>query len=159
MEVSQSCDKTIVFIGLNGEWESEAYDRANLDLPGYTNELVKAILAVNPDAVIVNQSGMPVELPWADQASTIVQSFYNGNEVGNGVADVLFGKHNPSSKLPFTWPKRMEDCPSHEGFGHPVDTVYKEGLYVGYRYFDQPGHPQSLFPFGHGLAYTTFEMS
>ena len=100
---------TIVVIGTNSEWESEAYDRDTISLPPGTDELVRSILAATPDAVIVNQSGMPVALPWLDSASTIVQAFFGGNEVGNGIADVLFGKVNPSGKLPVSWGKKIED--------------------------------------------------
>lgn len=120
------------------------------------DDLVRSVLAVNSNSVIVNQSGMPVEMPWIDQASTVLQAYYGGNECGNGIADALFGKVNPSGKLPFTWPKQLEDYPGHEDFGHPVNTVYSEGLGVGYRHFDRKGGPKSLFSFGHGLSYTRF---
>lgn len=152
----KSSDTAILCIGLNGEWESESYDRDDIRLPGTTNDLVQAVLAVKPDAIIVNQSGMPVEMPWIDQALTVLQAFFGGNECGNGIADVIFGRINPSSKLPITWPRVLEDYPAHAGFGHPTDTVYSEGLSVGYRHFDRAEGPSSLFPYGHGLSYTTF---
>lgn len=148
---------TIVVIGTTTEWESEAYDRGDLKLPANTDELVRSILAEVPSAIIVNQSGMPVELPWVDQASTLLQAFFGGNECGTAIADAIFGKINPSGKLPITWPVKVEDFASHEDFGDAVTTVYSEGLKVGYRWFDAPGRPQSAFPFGYGISYTTFD--
>lgn len=142
---------------MNGEWESESYDRNDIHLPGRTDDLILSVLAVQPQSIIVTQSGMPVEMPWIDAAFTVLHAYYGGNECGNGIADVLFGKVNPSGKLPFTWPKRLEDYPGYHDFGHPVTTVYSEGLKVGYRHFDRPGGPTSLFPFGHGLSYSRFE--
>jgi beta-glucosidase len=147
---------TVVVIGTTTEWESEAYDRGDLKLPANTDDLVRAILAEAPNAVIVNQSGMPVELPWVSQAPTLLQAFFGGNECGTAIADTIFGKSNPSGKLPVTWPAKVEDFASHVDFGHAVTTVYSEGLNVGYRWFDAPGRPESAFPFGYGISYTTF---
>jgi beta-glucosidase len=147
---------TVVVIGTTTEWESEAYDRGDLKLPANTDDLVRAILAEAPNAVIVNQSGMPVELPWVSQAPTLLQAFFGGNECGTAIADTIFGKSNPSGKLPVTWPAKVEDFASHVDFGHAVTTVYSEGLNVGYRWFDAPGRPESAVPFGYGISYTTF---
>ncbi|KAH7100142.1 beta-glucosidase precursor, partial [Auriculariales sp. MPI-PUGE-AT-0066] len=158
VRLAKESDHTILVVGTNNEWESESYDREDLKLPCDTDSLVHAVLAANPNTIVVNQSGMPVEMPWIDQVHTLVQAFFGGNETGNGIADVLFGKANPSSKLPVTFPVKLEDFPSHEGFGHPTDTVYNEGIKVGYRYFDRTGGPKSLFPFGHGLSYTQFKI-
>jgi beta-glucosidase len=149
---------TVLIIGTNSEWESEGYDRDDFKLPRRTDDLVRAVLAATPNAIIVNQSGMPVELPWLAQTATLLQAFFGGNECGTAIADAVFGKINPSGKLPTTWPVRLEDFPSHEGFGHPKDTVYHEGLSVGYRYFDRKGNPKSAFPFGYGLSYTSFNI-
>lgn len=148
----------ILCIGTNSEWESESYDREDMKLPPGTDELVRAVLSSKPETIIVNQSGMPVEFPWLDDASAIVQAFFGGNECGTAVADAVFGIVNPSGKLPITWPRVLEDYSSHEGFGHPINTVYSEGLGVGYRYFDRGNHPKSAFPFGHGLSYTSFTL-
>lgn len=148
---------TVLCVGLNGEWESESYDRDDIEMPGNINDLIRAVLEAQPNSIIVNQSGMPVAMPWSDQARTIVQAFYGGNDCGTGIADVLCGKVNPSAKLPFTWPREIENYPAHAGFGHPKDTFYSEGLGVGYRYFDRTGSPTSLFPFGHGLSYSKFQ--
>ncbi|KAL1406447.1 hypothetical protein Q8F55_008146 [Vanrija albida] len=159
VELAKSSDVAVVCVGTNCEWESEAYDRDTLALPGATDELVRAVLAANPNTVVVNQSGMPVEFPWLADCPTLVQAFLGGNECGQAVADALFGAINPSGKLPITWPVKVEDYPSHEGFGHPTTTVYKEGVYVGYRHFDRPGRVRSAFPFGYGLSYTSFSLS
>lgn len=130
-----------------------------MGLPGATDDLVRAVLAAAPGTIVVNQSGMPVEFPWLRSASTLVQAFFGGNECGTGIADVLFGKTNPSARLPVSWPNKVTDYPtnSEHGFGHPVNTIYSEGIYVGYR---EP-HLRSAtgFPFGFGLSYTTFELS
>ncbi|ADV25102.1 beta-glucosidase [Cryptococcus gattii E566] len=159
VKLATESDVVILCIGTNSEWESEAYDREDMKLPPGTDELVRAVLSSKPETIVVNQSGMPVEFPWLDDVSTIVQAFFGGNECGTAIADVVFGVVNPSGKLPITWPRVLEDYPSHEGFGHPIDTIYSEGLGVGYRYFDRRDHPKSAFPFGHGLSYTSFTLS
>ncbi|KAK1925989.1 glycoside hydrolase superfamily [Papiliotrema laurentii] len=159
VQMARRADVAILCVGLNGEWESESYDREDIMLPRLVNRLVEAVLDVRPDSIVINQSGMPVEMPWIAKAATVVQAFYGGNDCGNGIADVLFGKVNPSAKLPLTWPKSIEDYPAHKNFGHPLNTVYSEGINVGYRYFDRQGGPASLFPYGHGLSYTTFTYS
>ncbi|KAH8833090.1 glycoside hydrolase superfamily [Flagelloscypha sp. PMI_526] len=158
VNLSKSSDIVVLVVGTNSEWESEAYDRADIKLPRETDALVEAVLKANSNTIVVNQSGMPVEMPWLSDAPTLVQAFFGGNETGNAIADVLFGKANPSSRLPLTFPVKLEDFPSHEGFGHPTDTVYREGVKVGYRYFDREGGPKSAFPFGHGLSYTSFKL-
>ncbi|WRT65289.1 uncharacterized protein IL334_002232 [Kwoniella shivajii] len=159
VHLAANSDVAIVCIGTNSEWESEAYDREDMKLPPGTDDLVRALLTAKPDTIIVNQSGMPVEMPWLQSAPTVIQAFFGGNECGTAIADAIFGIINPSGKLPVTWPKVVEDYPSHKDFGHPVDTVYSEGLGVGYRFFDRKGRPSSAFSFGHGLSYTTFQFS
>lgn len=149
----------VIVVGTTPEWESEACDRNDYHLPPGTDELIERVLAVCPKTVIVNQSGMPVALPWLSKAPALLQAWFGGNDNGGAIADVLFGKCSPSGKLPVTWARQAEDWPSHAGFGHPTDTVYSEGIKVGYRYFDRPGAPESLFPFGWGVSYTTFAFS
>lgn len=155
LDISILFSVTIVVIGTTTEWESEAYDRDDLKLPGSTDDLVRSILRAVPNAIIVNQSGMPVELPWLKEASTLLQAFFGGNECGTAIANAIFGKSNPGGKLPVTWPVSIEDY-KHVEFGNAVTTVYTEGINVGYRRFDAPGGPQSAFPFGFGGSYTTF---
>ncbi|CAE6529879.1 unnamed protein product [Rhizoctonia solani] len=159
VEAAKSSDVAIVVVGLNNDWESESYDRADMSLPGATNRLVSAILEANTQTVVVVISGTPVAMPWASTASTIIQSFYGGGESGNGLADVLFGNVNPSSKLPLSFPKAKEDTPSYLNFpGQNGKIHYAEGVFVGYRHY-VTFKKEVLFPFGHGLSYTQFEYS
>ncbi|OJJ47178.1 hypothetical protein ASPZODRAFT_141931 [Penicilliopsis zonata CBS 506.65] len=152
-------DYVIVCTGLNSDFESEGYDRQHMDLPPGVDELVTRVLEANPSAVIVNQSGTPVTMPWLSSAKSIVQAWYGGNESGNGIADVLFGDINPSGKLPLTWPVRLEDNPSYGNFGAVAGRVlYGEDIYVGYRHYDLV-KKQPAFCFGHGLSYTQFALS
>ncbi|EPE02620.1 beta-glucosidase [Ophiostoma piceae UAMH 11346] len=148
--------QVVVCVGLNSDWESEGYDRPDMDLPPNTDELVQRVLDVSPDAVIVVQSGTPVTLPWVKNAKALVQAWYGGNEGGNGIADVLFGDVNPSAKLPLTFPTTIEQNPSFLNYRSEGGRVlYGEDIYVGYRYFDKVKQ-QPLFAFGYGLSYTTF---
>ncbi|KAJ4479221.1 glycoside hydrolase family 3 protein [Lentinula aciculospora] len=152
IDLAKSCD---------AEWESEGYDRPDLELPGLSNRLVSGVLKANPNTVVVNQSGSAVTFPWIDEASTALQAFYGGNELGNGIADVLFGKVNPSAKLSLTFPKRLEDVPSYSSYSKGQEhgkVLYNEGVFVGYRGY-QVKNLAPMFPFGFGLSYSTFEYS
>ncbi|KAH7343148.1 putative beta-glucosidase precursor [Rhizoctonia solani] len=157
VQAAKAADVAIVVIGLNNDWESEGHDRVDMSLPGATNQLVSAVLEANKQTIVVVISGTPVVMPWVARASTVIQSFYGGGESGNGLADVLFGKVNPSSKLPLSFPKRDEDAPSHLNFpGENGKILYAEGVFVGYRHYETY-KKEVLFPFGHGLSYTQFE--
>ncbi|GLB34071.1 putative glycosyl hydrolase 3 family protein [Lyophyllum shimeji] len=160
LKAAKDADAAILVVGLNHDYESEGFDRPDIELPGLTNQLVWEVLVANPNTVVVNQSGTPVSMPWVEQASTVLQAFYGGNELGNGLADVLFGKVNPSGKLPLTFPKRLEDSPSYPSFGDRGQEygkiLYNEGIFVGYRGFEIK-KLAPLFPFGFGLSYTQFE--
>jgi len=162
VRAAKESDVAILIIGLNKDWESEGFDRADMKLPGLTNRLVSEVLAANPNTIVVNQSGTPVEMPWVEEAHTLLQAFYGGNEVGHGISDVIFGKVNPSGKLALTFPKRLEDTPSYPSFGDKGEeygkVLYNEGIYVGYRSFEKRAL-EPLFPFGHGITYTTFSYS
>jgi beta-glucosidase len=108
---------------------------------------------------VVVQSGTPVAMPWAKEAPAILQAWYGGNETGNAIADILFGDTNPSAKLPLTFPKRLEDTPTFLNYGSERgQTLYGEGVYIGYRWYEKT-NMEVLFPFGHGLSYTNFELS
>ncbi|CAA7260099.1 unnamed protein product [Cyclocybe aegerita] len=159
---AKESDVAILVIGLNHDWETEGDDRANMELPGLTNRLVSEVLSANPNTVVVNQSGTPVGIPWVNEVATLLQAFYGGNELGNGLADVLFGKVNPSGKLPLTFPKRLEDNPSYPSFGNKGQEAgkihYNEGIFVGYRSYEIR-KLDPLFPFGFGLSYSQFEYS
>ncbi|KAK9473857.1 glycoside hydrolase family 3 protein [Dipodascopsis tothii] len=157
--VAATVDQVVLCIGLNLDWESEGYDRSNMDLPPHTNELVAAVVKANPNTVVVVQSGTPVEMPWASDVSTLVQAWYGGNETGNAIADVLVGDVNPSGRLPLTFPVKVQDNPAYLNTACDVrDVVYGEGIHIGYRYYQKAGRAP-LFYFGEGLSYTSFGIS
>lgn len=157
--LAKASDIVVLVVGKNIEWESEAYDMKTMDLPGGQNALISAILAVNPSTVIVNQSGSPITMPWLSQAHTILQAWYQGQELGNSLYDVLTGAISPCGKLPVTFPARLQDTPAYHNFpGESDSVVYGEGIWLGYRHYDAVG-VAPLFPFGFGLSYTTFRYS
>jgi len=159
VDAAAAADVAVVIVGLDAEWESEGYDRQTMDLPsdGSQDRLVEAVVRANPNTVVVNQSGSPVTMPWADRVPAILQAWYQGQEAGNALADVLFGRANPSGKLPCTFPRRLEDTPAYHTWpGENLDVVYGEGVYIGYRHYERV-RVEPLFPFGHGLSYTAFE--
>ncbi|RMY04339.1 hypothetical protein D0868_06993 [Hortaea werneckii] len=158
VECAKANDQVVLCIGLNGDWESEGYDRAHMDLPPGTDDLVRAVLAANPNTVVVNQSGTPVTMPWATEVSALLQAWYGGNETGHAIADVVFGKTNPSGKLSLSFPIRNEDNPAYLNFSSDENRVwYGEDVYIGYRFYEKI-KKQVAFPFGHGLSYTTFKL-
>ncbi|TAQ86959.1 hypothetical protein B7494_g4714 [Chlorociboria aeruginascens] len=152
-------DYAVLCTGLNSDWECEGFDRPTMGLPPNIDHLISRVLTLAPGTVIVNQSGTPVSMPWHKQASTLIQAWYGGNETGNGIADVLFGDFNPCAKLPLSWPEDIKDTPAYLNFGSTRGRVlYGEDIYVGYKYYDKVERPP-LFPFGHGLSYTTFSLT
>lgn len=156
--LAKQAEQVVIFAGLTGEWESEGYDRQNMDLPPGTDELISQVLDVNPNSVIVIQSGTPVAMPWINKAKSVLHAWFGGNETGNGIADVVYGTVNPSAKLPLTIPKRVNDNPAFLNFrSEGGRTLYGEDIYVGYRWYDKVGI-EPLFPFGHGLSYTDFKL-
>lgn len=158
-DLARGADQVVVCAGLNADWETEGADRADMDLPPGIDALIEAVVAANPRAVVVNQSGTPVAMPWAHKVGAVVQAWYGGNETGNAIADVLFGDVTPSGKLSLSWPARLQDNPAFLNFRTEGGrTIYGEDVYVGYRYYEFAGR-EALFPFGHGLSYTTFEFS
>ncbi|SFU39865.1 beta-glucosidase [Clostridium sp. DSM 8431] len=139
--------------------DSEGYDRSDLLLPYNQNELIKSILNVNKNTAVVILSGSPIDATeWIDSSEAVVQTWYNGIEGGTALGEVLFGKVNPSGKLTVTYPKQLEDSPAHSigEFAKKDKVNYKEGIFVGYRYFSTYD-VEPLFCFGHGLSYTNFE--
>lgn len=159
VDQAAKAEQVVIFAGLTSEWETEGYDRDHMDLPPGSDELISRVLAANPNAVVVLQSGTPVTMPWAKDARALVQAWFGGNECGNGIADVLYGDVNPSAKLPITFPRRLQDNPSYVNFRSERGRVlYGEDIYVGYRYFEK-SDVAPAFPFGHGLSYTTFTRS
>lgn len=159
VEQAKQAEQVVIFAGLTSEWETEGYDRDHMDLPPGSDELISRVLEVNPNAVVVIQSGTPVTMPWANESRALVQAWFGGNECGNGIADVLYGDVNPSAKLPITFPRRLQDNPSYVNFRSERGRVlYGEDIYVGYRFFEK-SDVTPAFPFGHGLSYTTFTRS
>ena len=153
-------DVVLFFGGLNKDnhQDSEGADRIAYGLPYNQDAVIEALAAANPNLAVCLVSGNAVAMPWIGQVRSIAQCWFCGSEAGNSIADVIFGKVNPSGKLPFTFPVRIEDSPSHAlgAYTCGKDVHYKESIYVGYRWFDTKGI-RPLFAFGHGLSYTEFE--
>jgi beta-glucosidase len=155
-KVASEAETAVVFIGLTDRIESEGYDRTNLGIPKNHLDLLEAVLSVQKNLVVVLSNGSPIEMPWLDRVPAVLESYLGGQAWGGAVADILFGVANPSGKLAETFPARLEDGPSYLNFpGEKSKVEYREGLFVGYRYFDS-AHVKPLFPFGHGLSYTKF---
>lgn len=130
-----------------------------MDLPGCANAMISAVAEANPNTVVVMQSGTPVEIPWIEKVPALIQAWYGGNETGNAIADVLFGDVNPSAKLRLSFPTRVQDNPAYLNYkSQRGRTLYGEDIYIGYRYYEAVDKAV-LFPFGHGLSYTTFSFS
>ncbi|PYI31533.1 hypothetical protein BP00DRAFT_395983 [Aspergillus indologenus CBS 114.80] len=156
VDLAASAEQVVIFAGLTSEWETEGHDRDHMDLPPGSDEMIARVLTANPNAVVVIQSGTPVTMPWVHQAKGLLHAWFGGNECGNGIADVLYGDVNPAAKLPVTFPVRLQDNPSFLNFRSERGRVlYGEDVYVGYKYYEKLDLAP-LFPFGHGLSYTTF---
>lgn len=157
--LAKKVDEVIIVGGLNHDYDCEGWDRSDLLLPYAQEELINAVLEVNANAVIVMITGAPVSYQaFVNKAKAILWTSYIGMEGGTALAEVLFGQVNPSGKLPMTIPKSLNDSPAHVygEYGTKESVTYKEGLLVGYRYFDTK-EVEPEFCFGHGLSYTTFE--
>jgi beta-glucosidase len=157
VRVASHCENVVIFAGMADDFESEGYDRPHLRLPGRQIELIKRVAQANKNTTVVLNVGAPVELPFVDDVDAIVLAYYMGQEGGNALAKVLLGEINPSGKLPVTFPVRYEDNPTYINYPGCKQVRYGEGIYVGYRYYDKKGI-EPLFPFGHGLSYTTFAL-
>jgi beta-glucosidase len=149
-----AADVAVVVVGTTEEVESEGFDRESLALPGRQDELVRRVAQANPHTVVVVNSGAPVLLPWAADVPAVLLTWFPGQEFGHALADVLLGDAEPGGRLPTTWPASTDGLPAT----HPVEgtLAYDEGLFVGYRAYDRDGRTP-LFPFGHGLGYTSWE--
>lgn len=156
---AKGADAVLFVGGLTADFDQEGNDRSDMKLPYGQDALIAELLAANPKTTVVLIGGSPVEMPWAGKAGTILWSYYGGQEAGKALADVLTGADSPSGHLPTTFPKKLEDSPSSQpgAYARGADE-YKEGIFVGYRWFDAK-KIEPLFPFGHGLSYTTFELS
>ena len=152
---------TVIFVGGQNHFQDlEGHDRPDMKLPYAQDKLIEELLEVAPDTIMVMFSGSPVEMPWISKVHTLVWNWYNGMEGGTALAEVLFGKVNPSGRLPETFPITHTDCSAHciGEFPGGKTVDYKEGIFVGYRYYDTRQVPV-LFPFGYGLSYTEFVYS
>ena len=158
VRAASTADVAIVVVGTNDDWESEGHDRVSLALPGEQDELVRRVVAANPNSVVVLNTGAPVDLDWADEVPALLQVWFGGQEMANALTDVLLGDASPGGRLPLTYPVRLEDNPSYGNFPGEFGKVhYGEGLLVGYRWYDTR-QVATRFPFGFGLGYTTFEV-
>jgi beta-glucosidase len=158
-QVARQADVVIVFAGLPLSYESEGIDRKHINLPASHDKLISEIASVQPNVAVVLTNGSAVALPWNNQVASILETWLPGQAGAGAIADVLFGKVNPSGKLAETFPVRLEDSPAFLNFpGENREVLYGERIYVGYRYYDIK-NIAPLYPFGHGLSYTTFEYS
>ena len=157
--LAKKADVAVLFVGLTDAYESEGYDRSHMRMPENQNALIDAVCAVNDRVVVVLHNGSPVEMPWADKVGGILEMYLGGQAVGGATVDLLFGAVSPSGKLAETFPMHLEDNPSYLNFPGNGDQVeYREGIYVGYRWYDTRKMPVR-WAFGHGLSYTQFEYS
>ena len=155
-KVNEIC---VIFAGLPDRYESEGYDRKHLKLPANQEELIKKIAEVQPNTVVVLHNGSPVEMPWINDVKAVIEAYLGGQATGAAVMDIISGAVNPSGKLAETFPLKLADNPSHLNFPGSRDKVeYREGVFVGYRYYDKKEMPV-LFPFGYGLSYSSFAYS
>jgi beta-glucosidase len=158
--LARSANVAVLYIALPTFKESEGYDRPDLDLTGQQIALIKAVANVQPNTVVVLNNGAPVAMSaWIDDVAAVLEAWMMGQAGGAAIADVLFGRTNPSGKLAETFPIQLEDTPGHLNWpGGAGEVRYGEGLFIGYRYYDARKVPV-LFPFGYGLSYTTFSYS
>ncbi|KHF40554.1 glycoside hydrolase family 3 C-terminal domain-containing protein [Halalkalibacter okhensis] len=158
-ENAAKSDVAILFVGLPDRYESEGYDRTHLRIPENQRQIIEAVVEVQENTVIVLSNGAPIEMPWLEKVKGLLEGYLGGQAIGGAIADLLFGEVNPSGKLAETFPVQLSDNPSYLHFPGEGDNVeYKEGIFVGYRYYDTK-KVEPLFPFGYGLSYTTFEYS
>lgn len=159
VKAAREAKVAVIFAGLPDAFESEGFDRSHMRLPDCQNQLIQEVSEVQPNTIVVLHNGSPVEMPWIDKVAGVVEAYLGGQAVGAALVDILFGEVNPSAKLPETFPVKLEDNPSYLNFpGEGNRVEYKEGIFVGYRYYDKK-KTKVLFPFGHGLSYTTFAYS
>ena len=159
LNIAKEVDEVILLVGTNSDWETEGNDRVDFNLPGEQNTLIEKVLEINPNAIIVLNTGSPVDMPWVNKAKSILQSWYAGQEYGDALFEILTGLVNPSGKLPTTFPKHIKDTPAYSCYpGENLQMSYDEKLLIGYKWYDRK-KIEPLFHFGHGLSYTNFEYS
>jgi beta-glucosidase len=158
VDLAARSDVAIVYAGYPENFETEGVDRPHLDLTGEQNALIAAVAAANPKTIVVLNVGSPVSMPWANDVAAIVLAYYPGMDGAISLTNILCGDVNPSGKLTVTYPQALKDTPAFNNYPGRRNVVYGEGLFVGYRHYDYR-EVEPLFPFGHGLSYTTFEYS
>ena len=159
LEKAASADYVIYCGGLDHSFDTEGMDKKHMCLPHAQDVLIPKLAKANPNTVVVLTAGSPVEMPWIDEVKAILWTWYAGMEGGHALADILFGEVSPSGKMPFTLPKKYEDCPvARYGEHKEGDCRYGEDIFVGYRAYDKDGI-EPLYPFGHGLSYASFDYS
>lgn len=159
VEAARKAKVAVVFAGLPDAYESEGYDRAHMRMPECQNKLIEAVAQANPNTVVVLHNGSPVEMPWLPRVKAVLEAYLGGQAVGIATVRVLYGDVNPSGHLAETFPVKLSDNPSYLFYGGEGNEAdYREGVFVGYRYYDRK-EMEVLFPFGHGLSYTTFAYS
>lgn len=162
VEVARTSDVALLVCGLNHDYDTESFDRLNMDIPYGQVKLIQEVVKANPRTIVVMIAGSPLNMAAVDICSpAIVWAWFNGMEGGNALVDVLSGKVNPSGKMPFTTPVSLDQSPAHAlgNFpGRDLKVNYEEDILVGYRWFDTKGLPV-VYPFGYGLSYTTFDYS
>jgi beta-glucosidase len=157
-ELAARSDVAIVYAGYPENFETETVDRPHMDLTGRQNELIAAVAKVNPKTIVVLNVGSPVSMPWADDVAAIIVAHYPGMDGAISLTNILSGDVNPSGKLTTTYPQALKDTPAYNNYPGGRNVVYGEGIFVGYRHYEYR-EIEPLFPFGHGLSYTTFEYS
>lgn len=156
VQAAGNAEAAVVFAGLPDNFESEGYDRKHMRMPNCQNRLIEAVAEVQPDTIVVLHNGAPVEMPWIGKVKAVLEAYLGGQAAGGAVVNVLYGNTNPSGHLAETFPLRLQDTPCYLNYGGEHDkSVYSEGVFVGYRYYASKDM-EVLFPFGHGLSYTTF---
>jgi beta-glucosidase len=156
LQIAKASDIAVLFLGLPDAYESEGYDRKHMSIPACQLELIDAVAQVQSNLVVVLHNGSPIEMPWLPKVKGVLECYLSGEALGKAQVDILFGRENPSGRLPETFPLQLEHNPSYPYYGGEEDIVeYREGVFVGYRYYETKKLPV-LFPFGYGLSYTEF---
>ena len=161
VEIAKNQPIALLFVGREGEWDTEGLDLPHMRLPGAQDQLIKRVAEVNSNVIVILQSGGPIEMPWLKDVKAVLQMWYPGQELGNSFADIIFGDVSPGGRLPQTFPKKLLDNSSfsHDPISYPGEdgvVRYDEGVFVGYRHHDTH-EILPKFPFGFGLSYSVFK--
>nr|XP_019003174.1 uncharacterized protein I203_04211 [Kwoniella mangroviensis CBS 8507]OCF66635.1 hypothetical protein I203_04211 [Kwoniella mangroviensis CBS 8507] len=159
VEAAEQIGTAVLCVGHGPDYETEGFDREDISLLGRQNEFIERVADSSAKVIVVVYAGSPIAMPWLDKVDAVIYAWFPGQELGHALADVISGEVNPSGRLPVTFPKRIEDNPSHGNFpGENQKIAYAEGCFVGYRHYASKNIP-TLFPFGSGLSYTSFSVS